>query len=281
MDEPVAISELPDPVLTQVHGLMDVDTSRRWLTRMGLWPSVLLITLVSTIASVLLGMGYHALLAGGLDQMSRSSWVMAVATPIIVAPCVSVGLVHLLIELDKARRLNHRLAVTDGLTGAYNRRFLMDQGQAAVLKARREGQNLSLIILDVDHFKSVNDRFGHSTGDEVLKRLTEVAVTCLRKTDILARFGGEEFVMLLPDTDLGLARQVAERFRQALAVQSIDTLDSPLASKLSVTASLGVACAEAGQLSLDKLLHLADQALYVAKESGRNQTQLAQADKPA
>ena len=123
-------------------------------------------------------------------------------------------------------------------------------------------------MIDVDHFKTVNDRYRHAVGDETLRRVADCCREGKRSSDIVARVGGEEFAMLLPETDLGHARMVAERIRQAIAA-------SPLMAHqvhFKVTASVGFAAANLGMSSFEALLHAADAALYQAKSSGRNRS---------
>ena len=160
-----------------------------------------------------------------------------------------------------------KLSLTDALTGVGNRRMLDETRALEVERARRHGQALSLLILDIDHFKRVNDTWGHETGDRVLKETGATLRRMLRPTDIATRMGGEEFVVLLPATPLGGALACAERFRLALAACDFG-LPAP------VTSSFGVADlqpAEAGTA----LLARADHALYNAKQQGRNRVMAA------
>jgi two-component system cell cycle response regulator len=158
------------------------------------------------------------------------------------------------------------MAITDSLTGLYNRRYLMAHAAKLMDRAVAASKPLALLLIDVDHFKSVNDRHGHAVGDEVLRHVAERMRLNLRTVDTVARYGGEEFVVLMPDTPLHLAEMVAERLRKAVA----DTAVVTPAGSLSVTISLGVAqVAEFGD-TVDHLLQRADQALYEAKRTGRN-----------
>ncbi|NMC78611.1 MAG: diguanylate cyclase [Chloroflexi bacterium] len=159
------------------------------------------------------------------------------------------------------------LAITDPLTGIYNRRHFFERAQYEIQRSRRYGKPLSVILFDVDEFKDVNDTFGHSTGDMVLMALAQRCQKGLRETDMLARFGGEEFIVLLPETDLPHACQTAERLRHSVEEMQVATW----AGLAQVTISLGIASLEMpGDYSLDKLLDHADRALYYSKDKGRN-----------
>lgn len=169
---------------------------------------------------------------------------------------------------------NHRLqalAHIDPLTGVSNRRDFEMRAQGELARAQRHQRALSLLTFDVDHFKRINDAHGHAVGDEVLRVLAGVAQQELREHDLLARFGGEEFVALLPDTALDEALVVAERLRRVLGSCSIPLDDGVI----RFTISAGVAQLADGSSELATLLQAADKALYQAKQKGRNQVCLA------
>ncbi|MBL8308914.1 MAG: GGDEF domain-containing protein [Burkholderiales bacterium] len=164
-------------------------------------------------------------------------------------------------ELEAETRALDHLATTDALTGLANRRAL----ESASDRLRTTGASLALVVLDLDHFKRVNDRFGHVVGDVVLRRASLAMAAVCREQDLLARWGGEEFAVLLPNTDLDAATRVAERIRHA--VGSIDWTD--LGVSLMITASAGV-ISGAAATPLAELMQRADEALYCAKSDGRN-----------
>lgn len=169
-----------------------------------------------------------------------------------------------------ARRLVH-IATHDPLTGARTRGYFMDRARATVQVARDRRRHASILIADLDHFKRINDAYGHQAGDRALCRFVKAAQSALREGDFLARYGGEEFVALLPDTTLHEAIAIAERVRanvQGSAPQG------PPGGPL-VTVSIGVATTEQGCFDLDALINAADQALYVSKANGRNRVTLA------
>ena len=160
-----------------------------------------------------------------------------------------------------------QLALTDPLTHALNRHAFYERATVTLLEAQRTGSPLTLMMLDVDHFKEVNDQFGHVYGDSILARLVYSLHNELRSGDLLARYGGEEFVILLPGVDREQAERVGERLRVVVEQQS-----HPDEAHPPVTVSLGAAIAPANKLpdSIDPLINYADEALYRAKQSGRN-----------
>ena len=158
-------------------------------------------------------------------------------------------------------------SIRDGLTGVYNRRYLEEFLAKEFGRIKRYGGTFSFIIIDLDHFKKINDTYGHTVGDKVLKIATERFSNYLRTADIMGRYGGEEFAAILPETNLAGAVIVAERLRSALT-------DSPLVIadlSLEVSASLGVAEFHPDDGKYEQLIQTADSALYRAKENGRNQ----------
>lgn len=170
-------------------------------------------------------------------------------------------------ESLELQRLYKRHATIDQLTGLHNRRWLDDVLPRQVKRSVMSASLLSLMMIDVDHFKKFNDNFGHLAGDQVLYAVAQTMLKCVRPTDMLARFGGEEFVAILPDTDMEGARIVAERIRQGVANTIVKMADER--SLPSVTVSLGLA-QMAPSASVETLLTAADEALYRAKAKGRN-----------
>lgn len=159
-----------------------------------------------------------------------------------------------------------QLATTDGMTGIYNRRHFMTLADREWSRSRRYGRPLSFLMIDIDFFKSINDRFGHEVGDQMIVHLTTLATACKRDSDVLARIGGEEFALLLPETDLAQAQLVAERLRR-------DVVENPFTAssdQISTTISIGVAMGTGTMTGISDLMKVADKALYDAKSSGRN-----------
>jgi diguanylate cyclase (GGDEF)-like protein len=159
-------------------------------------------------------------------------------------------------------------AVTDALTGVPNRRWFQDRATSALLEASRHGHPLGAIFIDVDHFKQINDKLGHEAGDLVLKETARRIDATRRSEDLLCRYGGEEFLLLLPHADLGRSAMFGERVRTAVGATPIEVAGQPL----SVTVSVGVACYRFGD-PVEGLLKRADQAMYRAKEKGRNRVE--------
>ena len=166
-----------------------------------------------------------------------------------------------------------KLAETDALTGLLNRRALENNLKTEQQRAQRYGRDISLILLDIDHFKKVNDTYGHIAGDVVLKKLATVLTQQTRDIVSVARFGGEEFVIVLPETNGDGAKFVAERVRKAVSGMAFELPDG---REIGVTVSLGVACFSSGVGKLEIMLDQADQALYQAKNTGRNRVFLYQ-----
>jgi|GEM_PF-3591196 len=160
-----------------------------------------------------------------------------------------------------------RLSICDGLTGLYNRRYLNENLDAEVKKAHRLGHNLGLMILDLDFFKKINDRFGHQTGDAVLVEASKALRSHVREVDIVGRFGGEEFMVIMPDTDLPGVQVAAEKLRASIAEIRLDTLANE-----GITVSIGFASLlESDSRRAGDFVQVADEALYKAKAAGRNQ----------
>jgi two-component system cell cycle response regulator len=161
------------------------------------------------------------------------------------------------------------LALIDSLTGLYNRRYLLTYLKSLLendLEAQRE---LSLMVIDVDHFKEVNDTHGHLIGDKVLQDLSEILTRTVRNIDVVARLGGEEFVIVMPDASQEIARRVSDRVLKRVAETGMAVTES--GNQLNITASIGVTCRVGAEDTIDDLLQRADEAMYGAKQRGRNQ----------
>jgi diguanylate cyclase (GGDEF)-like protein len=171
---------------------------------------------------------------------------------------------------------NRALALRDGLTGLLNRRAFDEDFARAVAHALRSGQPVSLVMLDLDRFKALNDQYGHLAGDQALQLAAEEIRKQTRGGDLAARYGGEEFALILPGTDGGSAFRMAERVRKAIEARPLE-VDG---DRVSVTASLGVAATDQGYLEEDALIRAADEALYASKQTGRNRSSLAAGARP-
>lgn len=220
---------------------------------------------------ILTGMNDRELKIKGLEQ-GASDYITKPFDPeeLVARVKVHLKIKNLQDDLKRSNELLLELSNTDHLTGLFNRRYLMEALEKEVQRSVRKGGNLSLIMLDIDNFKQVNDTYGHLQGDVVLQKAALQLQKELRSYDCAARYGGEEFVAILPDANIKEAVFVADRVR--LSVQAVKF--SGALSKLSVTVSLGVACFPVeGVTTVDGLIKLADDALYRAKANGRNRVE--------
>jgi diguanylate cyclase (GGDEF)-like protein len=196
---------------------------------------------------------------------------------VTIAILITMGAIIILSGLVAFRFASsfEKTAVTDGLMQIYNQRYFKQRLEQEVARAARYGQVTSLVMLDIDHFKKVNDTYGHATGDIVLRNLGRWVLESTRKTDVVARYGGEEVGIILPHTSLSGAQEFAERLRQFIANQLVR--DPEEAAEFNVTVSVGCAQWEKGMTFLD-LIRAADTALYHSKNSGRNRVSIYHED---
>jgi diguanylate cyclase (GGDEF)-like protein len=190
-----------------------------------------------------------------LISLSYSRWAMLIKEHHEELTQINASLLH------KSKKYEV-MASTDSLTGLYNRRKFLELYNSSVLTMEQRGNDMSLLILDIDYFKKVNDTFGHGVGDGVLIQISHALLKNLRNIDIVCRWGGEEFVVLLPAVDLNNAMFLAEKLRCSIEAMNIDTVGK-------VTASFGVTQVNIGD-DLEDVVARADAALYEAKASGRN-----------
>ncbi|HEX9334040.1 MAG TPA: diguanylate cyclase [Anaerolineales bacterium] len=183
-------------------------------------------------------------------------------------PIMSIFAKQIGISLERARLFQEvqSLALTDPLTGLHNRRSLFELGRVEFARAHRMKRAFCCMMLDVDHFKKVNDTYGHPVGDQVLKEFAKRCKTSVREVDLVGRYGGEELIILLPETDRKTAMQVAERLRNSIAARPIKVSDT----EVTVTVSIGVAEKDDNTTQLETLIARSDQAMYIAKHKGRN-----------
>jgi len=173
------------------------------------------------------------------------------------------------IENTMLYKSTERLSITDGLTGLYNHRHFQEQLELEVKRGQRYDLSLSLIMIDLDHFKEFNDSYGHLEGDTLLRKIAQILKSSLRETDFVARYGGEEFAVILPETNKEGASIAAERVRRAISEQTFGEVGAKMTISLGVASYPDDACLRAD------LIRKADEALYRAKREGRNQTCLA------
>lgn len=236
------------------------------IARHGGWRvNVIAATGFAALGLALLLRGAHMLLDG--DAADPSDSVMMGVTTLVIPlaqVCISFGLI-VMVMWRYAERLR-RLSTLDPLTGALNRAGLELQGKRVGLRAQRGGRSLAVVMIDVDHFKLINDTHGHLVGDEVLRHLSDLLRIELRPHDLLARFGGEEFVLVLDDLSLADALGLAERLRARVESAAVPLDDAAV----RLTASMGVACSDQHGYDLIRLISAGDAALYQAKRGGRN-----------
>ena len=239
---------------------------RTLLVRLGLWQICLGVTVLGIFSSSGIALAVNIL----MHRTSRDFWfslLMSAGIPAVISPPITWLAMRLLLETEAARRVAERLAVTDSLTGTFNRRHFFVAGEQRFTDSKRQEQQLAVLLLDVDDFKAVNDQHGHAVGDRVLIDVAQACMECMRESDLLARYGGEEFVALLPATDQAHALQVAERMRIRVAgLRVVGDSGAPIRP----TVSIGVAMLGAASASFDDLLAQADFAMYSAKRSGKN-----------
>ncbi|MCV2368597.1 GGDEF domain-containing protein [Roseateles oligotrophus] len=227
----------------------------------------LLLTLLARAALALLGL---------LDTQTLAASGRGLGPVFLISLCavLSITLGFVYMTMERAEQRNFELAMKDMLTGLANRRAIGDQLLMTVARAQRQGQYLSVLMLDVDHFKRVNDNFGHQAGDVVLSSVAQTLQSRLRAQDQIGRFGGEEFLAILPDTSLEGAQVLAEALRAAVEATPIQWG----VHSIAITISIGVrGGAITGADTADGLVAAADAALYRAKQGGRNRVEVAQA----
>lgn len=238
--------------------------------------STALCTIGVLVASLAMTAALDALIDGSSEMTSRSLLGAAAVALVVAAPCLALALhlieslgrsrTRLLVEIERrlvAEQQLRRLATTDDLTGLGNRRHFVERAREAIAVARRYEQWCTFAIIDIDRFKRVNDRHGHQAGDQALVSLATVLQANLRATDVAARYGGDEFVILMPLTDPDAGQAAAERIRHAVRRDAVAT---------DVTVSIGVASIKGAEgATLEELMARADQALYEAKSRGRDQ----------
>jgi diguanylate cyclase len=275
-----------DPSCAERHNLIiDSLTGGFWVVLMqfNLLPSALLLTMLS-MDNIALG-GIRLFLRGLLAHLGGvAAGILLVGlapAPVTDMREILFCLPFLLIypqlignitfqlaqRLDAEKRSLLRLSRTDALTGLWNRGYLLERALAELGRSRRQNTPAVLVLADIDHFKSINDHFGHGVGDQVLRRLSALLQQELRSSDLLCRYGGEEFAMVLPDTDSAGALVIVERLRQAIM-----GLDFAPDHAGQVTASFGLAQLGPQIPHLSAWIEAADAALYLAKQAGRNRS---------
>lgn len=237
---------------------------RLLLRRYGIATVTLGMTFISILLSVGITWGVNAFIGRG---PVGEGWAIAILAPLLIAPLMSVQVLQLLSKLDTAEQQLQVLSHTDELTQTYNRRFFMQYVDQELKRMHRSGETFSVAILDIDNFKQINDTYGHLIGDQLLRELTQMLKGQIRQADVLARYGGDEFIILFPQT----TRQQVDVWIQRIYETAAGTAISIQGCSIKPLFSVGVAFSTPGMNSIDEVLKLADIALYQAKRNGGNQ----------
>lgn len=240
-----------------------------WVLRLGVQRALALTTAIAVTGSVLTTAAVLWLIPGPVDFFWYGMAV-AVISPAISAPGLGLVAFKMAFHLEEAQTALRLAAETDGLTGVANRRSFMVRAELAFANAKSTGAPFAVVMVDIDHFKIINDTYGHGVGDDVIRDVAQACKAALRGSDCFARFGGEEFIALLPMTDIAGAFAAAETLRATVATLTFESQTPP-----AVTVSLGVAGYLASSDGLHDILNEADRQLYAAKAAGRNRVMVA------
>jgi diguanylate cyclase (GGDEF)-like protein len=221
------------------------------------------LTLISILLSLGITWGVNALLQGG---PLGEGLAIAIVVPMLVAPIMNIQILRLLLQLDEAEQRLQVLSHTDDLTQTYNRRYFIQYIDQEFKRAKRYGTTFSVALLDIDNFKQINDQWGHLVGDQVLRSLTQMLKASIREADVCARYGGDEFILLFPQTDKLQTEIWVRRVYETFAANSIQVDEMQITPLFSV----GVAAFEGSFDNFDQVLKQADDALYEAKHTGGN-----------
>ncbi len=235
---------------------------RQLLRRYGVLKVTIGVTLIVILCSFVITTALDFVIE---HEISGYATVLSVVIPIILTPVFEYRSFRLVDELDKTEQRLRVLASTDDLTGAYNRRHFIELANGEIARIERYGGKLTLAILDFDNFKAVNDHYGHLAGDQALILVSQICRASIRETDIFARYGGDEFVFLFPETDEAQARECLQRILCRLENEKISH-----EIKVHPRVSIGLFTFNTAASTLDDLLYKADIALYRAKQTGGN-----------
>jgi diguanylate cyclase (GGDEF)-like protein len=211
------------------------------------------------------------LITGSVDANPALYYYGLPLSMVAAAVLIALGVADRLRAQRLALTDAERRAQTDPLTGVLNRRSLIERLDAACLRARARGLPIALLFIDLDHFKQINDSFGHQAGDACLRAIIDPIHAELRQSDVIGRYGGEEFVVILSSADAAAAHPIAHRILQRVANVRVDGFGNPI----RLTCSIGIAASDTLGVWGENLIARADAAVYVAKRLGRNQVQMA------
>lgn len=243
---------------------------RKLLRRTGLIKTTVALTGLSILASVGITYLITQLLDGG---SSPTAILIAILVPAIIAPLFSYTLLRLLFQLDATEERLRQLSIKDDLTQVYNRRHFIEHANVQWERAIRYGEEFAIIIFDIDNFKTINDTYGHLAGDQVLRELSRVCENEARATDMFARYGGDEFVYLIPNSAAIDVQEFMKRVQSCLSEQAIKIGQD----HIRITVSMGARRFDDEDPDFEAILSGADQALYAAKELGGNAARISRA----
>ncbi len=242
---------------------------RNLIVPLGQIRSVLLISFISTLSSIILTL-LITVLTGNINREELFiALSYGTALPLIISSVVSWPIVKIVLRLDKLETEMRYLASYDGLTKVLNRRAFLEKADYLLQVAKRQRLSFSVVLADIDNFKRINDQFGHEAGDDVLQQVGSLFNSCIRESDLIGRYGGEEFVLLFTTPDPTKAVNACERLHKQLRQLVVPFKGH----SIQVTISIGVAHFKpTTDISLQELLSQADQAMYHAKNNGKDQT---------
>ncbi|MBI1793611.1 MAG: diguanylate cyclase [Chloroflexi bacterium] len=235
---------------------------RPLLRRFGVIKTTIVVTVMAVVLSVAVTASVNFALNG---SFSGTAFLLSVITPVLIAPLFEYRSLFLLDQLDKTEQQLRILSITDDLTGAYNRRHFFELANNEITRIERYAGICSIAILDFDNFKMVNDTYGHIAGDQALQQVSKACMENIRENDVFARYGGDEFVFLFPQTDETRARECLDRVMSKISEITIRA-DVEIHPKVSI----GLYMFSPKVNTLDNILQNADLALYKAKQTGGN-----------
>ncbi len=241
---------------------------RQFFLNQGVGRGAFYLTVGSILISVLITF-FISILFG--NNPGIQGYSLAVFIPAVIASIAGYITLSLYYELEQSRQEIHVLANTDDLTQIFNRRHFFELAERELERSRRNRHSLAIILFDIDDFKRVNDSYGHLAGDLVLRKTCNACQAVIRPYDVFARFGGEEFIFLLPDTDEERARAVADKLRNLISKLAITYNET----NVQITISVGIAIFNPNIDTLDDVINRADNALYNAKNMGKNRLAFA------
>lgn len=238
---------------------------RRIITQIGQIGVCLAATSVSIVLSVFITF-FILWLSDADDSITQIALIISIIAPGIIAPLVTWFLIGLIIKIDELEQRQRKLITYDELTGLISRRTFFEKFDELKEITEKNKTHITLAYMDLDDFKKINDVYGHNAGDQALKSFAQILTNAARVNDIIARIGGEEFAIILPETKIEDAHMILERIRKTVSSKELIIEGK----KLSISMSTGLAQYQGDALRIDKLVSQADKAMYQAKSEGKN-----------